>query len=223
MYLIGTSNAVDAVSDLDAIRVNCNLNSQNCGEIHEGFHLRYSRVQSQVWDFLNNFGSNTIHYDLFITGHSLGAAMGTIAALDIATSHTKFASIHLRTIGSPRVGNMDFVNIFNQFLPVNDSMKFMTHIRYVHHQEDDPTRIDPITTLPSERMGFMHIIDPTYIEYINVAADSTSNHNHPILDNAEVAFSDLSGINLHGSDGYLLSFEKIGPNYQQCMDPTQPV
>ena len=49
--------------------------------------------------------------ELFVTGHSLGAAMATIAAMDIAlfpTTRHIFRAIHLMGFASPRTGNAEF-------------------------------------------------------------------------------------------------------------------
>ncbi|KAH7715473.1 class 3 lipase protein [Aphelenchoides avenae] len=48
-------------------------------------------------------------YEIWITGHSLGAALASVAASAIATSHTHIRQhIRLITFGEPRVGNVEF-------------------------------------------------------------------------------------------------------------------
>ena len=51
---------------------------------------------------------------IVITGHSLGAALATLTAYDMASVYgTKVSMINF---GSPRVGNGNFANVFNHRL-----------------------------------------------------------------------------------------------------------
>ncbi len=77
---------------------------------------------------------------LLITGHSLGAALATVLA-------TLKAPDALYTIGSPRVGDHDFVA----------SLSGVTNFRYVDC-------CDIVTTLPPALLGYAHLGDPYYID-----------------------------------------------------------
>jgi hypothetical protein len=50
-----------------------------------------------------------------VTGHSLGAALATLLALDMAVNTTLTTGIY--TIASPRVGDLSFHNLFNHVVP----------------------------------------------------------------------------------------------------------
>jgi triacylglycerol lipase len=54
---------------------------------------------------------------MVVTGHSLGAALATLFVMENASKH-KFDVSMLCTFASPRVGNMEFVRVFNQ-LPID--------------------------------------------------------------------------------------------------------
>lgn len=55
---------------------------------------------------------------IILTGHSMGAALATIAALDIAVNFPSLAHrVRLITFGSPPVGNPRFVKLFKRKLP----------------------------------------------------------------------------------------------------------
>jgi hypothetical protein len=62
-----------------------------------------------------------------VTGHSLGAALATLFAME-NDAKRKFDISRLCTFASPRVGNMEFVHLFNQ-LPI-DSWRIV-NTRYV--------------------------------------------------------------------------------------------
>ncbi|MSU63412.1 MAG: lipase family protein [Pedosphaera sp.] len=71
------------------------------GRVHAGFADRYGRVKDDVAKALDQkVGA------LLITGHSLGAALATLAAVD-----TQPAA--LVTFGSPLVGNREFCKLFD--------------------------------------------------------------------------------------------------------------
>jgi hypothetical protein len=51
-----------------------------------------------------------------LCGHSLGAALSTLLALDVA-ANTKFANPTAYTYASPRIGDPSFVDTYNQLVP----------------------------------------------------------------------------------------------------------
>eukprot|EP00871_Galdieria_phlegrea_P000331 jgi/Galph1/1299/GphlegSOOS_G6073.1 len=62
---------------------------------------------------------------IYMTGHSLGGALATLAAGELAFRHRDW-NIHMYNFGSPRVGNAEFANQYNQLVPhsfriVNDT------------------------------------------------------------------------------------------------------
>jgi len=54
---------------------------------------------------------------ILITGHSLGAAVSTIGALDISTRYKDEYNIRLINLASPRVGDHRFARLFNHHVP----------------------------------------------------------------------------------------------------------
>mmetsp|Transcript_17820 Transcript_17820/g.35964 ORF Transcript_17820/g.35964 Transcript_17820/m.35964 type:complete len:773 (+) Transcript_17820:84-2402(+) len=54
---------------------------------------------------------------IMVTGHSLGAALATIAALDLHTRYTRAYVIRLVNLASPRVGDHSFAKVFNARIP----------------------------------------------------------------------------------------------------------
>jgi len=82
-----------------------------------------STFQSLVISNLGTLGtSSRKDYKYIFTGHSLGGALATLAALDASTSKkipvTSGSSPYLITYGSPRVGNYYFAMSVNTIIPV---------------------------------------------------------------------------------------------------------
>jgi predicted lipase len=72
--------------------------------MHNGFYLGYSSVSSlmkkQIELLLQKYRGSPI----YVTGHSLGGALATVAALDIKHTYNP-SSMKVYTYGQPRVGN----------------------------------------------------------------------------------------------------------------------
>jgi hypothetical protein len=102
-----------------------NGNFGNLGEVRNGFNLIYSSKPNRPSQYLTIqktidklFEIDKINNDsqIFITGHSLGAGLATLAALHIhklAERKRINPSIQLYTFASPRVGDEDFAKHFN--------------------------------------------------------------------------------------------------------------
>lgn len=114
----------DIAADLKAWRDDAVLG----GKIHEGFQDEIDKVWFAITDWL----ARTKHKDIICTGHSLGAAMATVAA-----SRLKEATVY--NFGSPRVGDKVFKNLFNakykcyRFVNNNDIVtRVPTMLRFRH-------------------------------------------------------------------------------------------
>lgn len=79
-------------------------------KVHRGFYQIYLSIRDQIWKMYNQY-KNTIK-DVYITGHSLGGALCTLAAYDFAAVNPVYYSF-----ASPRVGNVEFAKQFNTMLP----------------------------------------------------------------------------------------------------------
>jgi hypothetical protein len=67
-------------------------------------------------------------YSIIVTGHSLGAALATLTAVDL--QNAGLSPIRLFNFGSPRVGDTDFSNY------VSSTLK--DHSRVTHHKDMVP-------------------------------------------------------------------------------------
>lgn len=85
------------------------------GEVHAGFSDSYQAIAQQVRDAAKKLNPALPCY---ITGHSLGGALATLAALDLALYVPQLKPrIQLYTYASPRVGNPVFAAKHTRLIP----------------------------------------------------------------------------------------------------------
>ena len=106
------------------------------GKIHVGFKGEINKLWPTIQKSVANINS------LYVTGHSLGAAMATIAA-----GRMQSKVLALVTFGSPRVGNKQYVNSLT-----------VTHYRVQNNCDD-------VTKVPFKLMGFAHHGTHKYLNY----------------------------------------------------------
>jgi Lipase (class 3) len=112
------------------------------GQVHKGF----AQALDSVWPQIEHALAAELSTCIF-TGHSLGAALATLAASRVQSQLTRVV-----TIGSPAVGDVDFVNT-------------LAHVdvqRYVNC-------CDVICSLPPPWLGFMHVGSLHYVDSQGVA------------------------------------------------------
>jgi len=130
----------DVLADLKAGK-----NVEACGgKVHVGFKGEINKVWPAITVALTNIDA------VYVTGHSLGAAMATIAASRMQTK-----VIALVTFGSPRAGNQEFVNSLS-----------VTHYRVQNNCDD-------VTKVPFRLMGFVHHGTHKYMNFYGEFRDLT--------------------------------------------------
>lgn len=95
----------DWLTDLDAIQTNGPV-----GKVHEGFYCALNYIWLDLWNILDKQRGKR---ELWVTGHSLGGALATLAVAKIRLDKGHPVS-GLYTFGQPRVGDGEFSNRFNQ-------------------------------------------------------------------------------------------------------------
>ena len=106
------------------------------GKIHVGFKGEINKLWPAIEKAVANIDT------LYVTGHSLGAAMATIAS-----GRMQSKVLALVTFGSPRVGNKEYVNSLT-----------VTHYRVQNNCDD-------VTKVPFMLMGFSHHGTHMYMNY----------------------------------------------------------
>ena len=125
----------DLLADLNAIP----RGAMTHGLVHSGFRGELDKL----WDDIVKHQKSHSSRKLYITGHSLGAAMATIAT---SRFEETMKVEQLTTFGSPRVGTRKFVNAIET-----------THYRFVNNN-------DIVTKVPLWIMGYKH---HGLLQYIN--------------------------------------------------------
>ena len=107
------------------------------GYFYEVFLLIWQDLKSEVYQLISQHPS----YKIWVTGHSLGGAMASLASTLIAYNGktTKNNSI-LYTFGQPRVGNYDYASIHDKLVPIS--------FRVTHYR-------DPVVHLPPCKKAFL--------------------------------------------------------------------
>ena len=110
--------------------------------VEDGFASVWRNVQEEVVSKLGTLGclasKNGTGANLFITGHSLGAAVGTIAMCQLQSLGFNVGLSYI--FESPRVGNQAFADAFDQEFARQIPMYRITHSR------------DPVPHLPPRHL-----------------------------------------------------------------------
>jgi triacylglycerol lipase len=99
----GTDSFLDWLADATYVQTSFDF-ANNSGLVHAGFKFAYQSAREQI---LVTLQAAQTGLPLYITGHSLGGGLSTLAALDIAVN-TSFGNPVVYTFASPRVGDLAF-------------------------------------------------------------------------------------------------------------------
>ena len=110
----GTNEIKDILVDIDFWQKTIPYdNTQTKIRVHKGFYKSYLSVRIRILSYLIE---NKVK-SLYVTGHSYGAALALLAAVDIQYNLPNIKIEYVTTFGCPRIGNQAFVNSFNKRVP----------------------------------------------------------------------------------------------------------
>lgn len=112
----GTQRTIEWVLNINAVYpTKTKVASLSAGTIHPGFSTIYSNISAQTLEIAKNLNPSVPCY---LSGHSLGAAIATLAAIDIAVNIPRLKKqVQLYTYASPRVGDPVFAREHNRSIP----------------------------------------------------------------------------------------------------------
>ena len=149
----GTQGKQDILADIDILRTKL-LPENKSILVHSGFLSYFNSLKEEIIREIN--ASINLFDTIHVTGHSLGGAIATIASCVIGSMVNSSVSppppsevtvfkqkdfhkkrIVCHTVGSPRVGNTNFVKWFHEH--VDENMRIAN--------DDDPVTLFPISCL----------------------------------------------------------------------------
>jgi len=108
--------------------------------VEVGFWTYWNSVKSCVTSAIKNLRSAHPTYSTFTTGHSLGAAASTLAAMDMIVN-LGMPGVQVLNYGQPRVGNQDFAT--------------NTH-KYISGLQRMVDNKDIVPSVPPQALGYEH-------------------------------------------------------------------
>ncbi|XP_066380262.1 lipase-like isoform X2 [Miscanthus floridulus] len=115
------------IKDIIWKQVNLNYPNMPNAKVHIGFYSSYNNtvLRPAITNAVRKARKLHGHSNIIVTGHSMGGAIASFCALDLAMSFGS-NNVHLMTFGQPRVGNAAFASYFAKY--VTNTIR-MTHER----------------------------------------------------------------------------------------------
>ena len=105
----GSQSTKNWISNLDAVFTDYPL-CANC-KVHKGFYTAEQNSIAQIISQVKTLKQQFPSYQIVVTGHSLGAALATLTAIDIQNAGV--GPVRLFMYGCPRVGNTEFAEWYS--------------------------------------------------------------------------------------------------------------
>lgn len=150
----GTSSRDDVLTDLSITRESLplgNVPEEKWPLVHSGFAKQFFSVNKHLEDPIKKSDS------IIFCGHSLGGALATIGSLYYSFQYPE-KDIACVTFGSPRVGDSDFANYFDE--------RITKSLRYVNDN-------DPIPCFPT-RWRFKHVSGLQWLNHDQIQHEITA-------------------------------------------------
>lgn len=140
-------NIKDWLTDADLV-----LTSTDLGNVHTGFWQALGSVWPAMLENIQAGGARS----LWFTGHSLGAALSTLAVASCRAAGVSVAGHY--NFGSPRVGDSSFTDFYNEGYA---DLTF----RFVNNN-------DIVPRIPPRELTYQHVNSPKYLDsHCNLVSD----------------------------------------------------
>jgi len=141
----GTDNIAGWIADADFEKVA--YNNVPGALVHQGFYDDWNTYGSEAMGIVKNISMNLCPQcnSIIVTGHSLGAALATLASIDLQAIYNSTHSLVLYDYGSPRVGNQAFASF------ADSTLRYNTY-RVVNKR-------DLVTKIPWRSMDYYHLAE----------------------------------------------------------------
>ena len=139
----GSSNIQNWINNMHVRKIYPYDNLPDIG-VDKGFYEQMMYNYKLILNCLNELSKQYDTKKIILTGHSSGAATSTLMAFNLEIDYYKhqYEMYSLITFGSPRIGNLEFVNLFKNY-------NFISY-RITHYN-------DIVPHLPLESLGYNHI------------------------------------------------------------------
>jgi hypothetical protein len=219
----------DISTDLKAASLNLdNPLGSKSGTLARGFLNTYMSCRHDVAKFVNEaatylqaefrryaegfasrFGPGTFglkgklpldQIQLYVVGHSLGGAVATICAYDLAFTAVRFVRPVLVTFGSPAVGNIDFAIDFQKMVVEGENRyhPYTGYLRSIRVVAQTAAKNEDVVTKTDKLPNFIHVnsrLTLTTEASNRIAAHSMSNSYTRALEKLQSRNGDAASIN----------------------------
>eukprot|EP00668_Euglena_longa_P012500 GGOE01014955.1.p1 GENE.GGOE01014955.1~~GGOE01014955.1.p1 ORF type:complete len:1132 (+),score=268.54 GGOE01014955.1:77-3472(+) len=183
----GTANTENIRTDLkawmtmyremvaDQSRARRCLSSFFIPRVHKGFYAAWKALRVEMLQKLAEAVDESGTCKIYISGHSLGGAIATLAAYEVSRAYPDHQVV-LYTFGSPRVGNVEFCRYFDKQVPCmwrieneKDVVPTVPPTTAFYHHAGKLVRIDGDGLL---------ILQPSYLESLHYSrTDRLASHH----------------------------------------------
>jgi len=134
------------------------IEKNNTALVHAGFLISYNSVRAVVVHVVRDQLLAYPNYTVVISGHSLGGALASIAALSVKSNFPS-AAVRLFTYGQPRTGDAAYADLVEDIVGRNNIF------RAVHTWDGVPTMVP-------ETLGYHH----QYVCFTSPMSDNEISH-----------------------------------------------
>jgi len=179
----GTSAIENVLVDIDLILSDFPPGSAQGARAHSGFQRAYGTIAETIRTSVGDLLQQNPGMTVTLTGHSLGAAMAILSAVDLVDSGVVPAqAVQVFSYGQPRVGNQAFANFY-------DSLGVRT-FRVTNRQ-------DPVAIIPPRIIGYRHHAQEFFVDDPEAQPTTTISCTTESRSCAKANFVSLTNVGRH--------------------------